>query len=262
VPALEALVAAHRAAHPADQAIRAIIVTNPSNPCGSNFTAQHVIDIAAATARMQVPIIADEIYAGMTFAGAKFVSFTNQTLSPALVAGGLAKQWVAPGWRLGWLLRHDPSEGKTLLANVWRGVVDVSAILIGPNALIQGALPTILAPGPEGAAHRRELNATLEAQAALCYEALVATKSLKPTKPQGAMYMLVRIPDVASIRPEFNIKDDVDFSARLMEAENVQVLPGTIFGIPGFVRIVFTKPPAQLREAVARMAAFADMITA
>lgn len=30
------------------------------------------------------------------------------TESPALIMGAISKRWLAPGWRLGWVIVHDP----------------------------------------------------------------------------------------------------------------------------------------------------------
>lgn len=43
----------------------AIIVNNPSNPCGSVYSRQHLLEILAVAERKKVPIIADDVYAGM-----------------------------------------------------------------------------------------------------------------------------------------------------------------------------------------------------
>lgn len=40
----------------------AIIVNNPSNPCGSVYNKQHLLDILQIAERHCLPIIADEIY--------------------------------------------------------------------------------------------------------------------------------------------------------------------------------------------------------
>lgn len=52
-----------------DKDTAAIIVTNPSNPCGSVFSRKHLQDIVDLAEWHQLPIIADEIYAGMVSPG-------------------------------------------------------------------------------------------------------------------------------------------------------------------------------------------------
>ena len=48
-----------------DDKTATFIVNNPSNPCGSVFSRQHLQDIVALAERRQLPIVADEIYSGM-----------------------------------------------------------------------------------------------------------------------------------------------------------------------------------------------------
>jgi tyrosine aminotransferase len=46
-----------------DDHTAAIVVNNPSNPCGSVFSKEHIQDILGVANKHKVPIIADEIYA-------------------------------------------------------------------------------------------------------------------------------------------------------------------------------------------------------
>ena len=46
-------------------AVSAMVVNNPSNPCGSVYSKQHLLDLLAIAEKHSVPIIADEVYAGM-----------------------------------------------------------------------------------------------------------------------------------------------------------------------------------------------------
>ena len=48
-----------------DESTAAIIINNPSNPCGSVFRRDHILDILDIAAHYYVPIIADEIYEHM-----------------------------------------------------------------------------------------------------------------------------------------------------------------------------------------------------
>lgn len=40
-----------------------IVINNPSNPCGSVYSREHIRDILRVVARLRLPIISDEIYA-------------------------------------------------------------------------------------------------------------------------------------------------------------------------------------------------------
>ena len=86
----------------------AIVVGDPSNPCGSVFSKQHLLDILAVAEKNSLTIIADEIYADLVFKGQH--SYPIASLSknvPVLTCGGLGKKYLVPGWRVGWILIHD-----------------------------------------------------------------------------------------------------------------------------------------------------------
>jgi tyrosine aminotransferase len=55
-----------------------------------------------------LPILADEIYADMVFSGQTFTPMARLSKNvPILSCGGLAKRYIVPGWRVGWIFIHD-----------------------------------------------------------------------------------------------------------------------------------------------------------
>ncbi|XP_025048015.1 tyrosine aminotransferase isoform X2 [Alligator sinensis] len=91
-----------------DEKTACLIVNNPSNPCGSVFSKSHLQKILAVASRQCIPILADEIYGDMVFADWKYEPIAVlSTNVPILSCGGLAKRWLVPGWRMGWILVHD-----------------------------------------------------------------------------------------------------------------------------------------------------------
>jgi tyrosine aminotransferase len=101
----------------------AIVITNPSNPCGSVFSKSHLQEIVRLAEKHYVPIIADEIYEHFVFPGKEYSSVSSLAKTvPVLSCGGLTKRFLVPGWRLGWIIIHDP-------ANVFGEVRKVRALL-------------------------------------------------------------------------------------------------------------------------------------
>eukprot|EP01108_Squamamoeba_japonica_P003791 TRINITY_DN3037_c0_g1_i1.p2 TRINITY_DN3037_c0_g1~~TRINITY_DN3037_c0_g1_i1.p2 ORF type:complete len:415 (-),score=224.52 TRINITY_DN3037_c0_g1_i1:30-1274(-) len=232
-----------------DENTRAILINNPSNPCGSVYSREHLLALLAFAEERRLPIIADEVYAHMAFGERKFVSLASlSTTVPVLSCGGLAKQFLVPGWRVGWLVLHDRND-VLKRGGVLDGVLRLSQVLIGANTLTQAALPRLLADTPADF-HKRTLS-TLERNATVMFDALAAVPALRPIAPQGAMYMMVGV-DV----DQLDIADDKLFCELLFSEESVFVLPGQCFQQPNYFRVVLCPPEPQLIEAAGRIAEF------
>ena len=77
-----------------DDDTAAVIVNNPSNPCGSVFSEDHLRDILEVCEQNKIPIIADEIYAHFVFDGNFYHSLSSLSVNvPILSCGGLTKRW-------------------------------------------------------------------------------------------------------------------------------------------------------------------------
>jgi len=125
-----------------DSKTRAILINNPSNPSGSNYSKQHLIDILSLAEKHHLPIIADEIYADMVFAGETFHPIASLTTEvPVLAVGGIGKQYVIPGFRVGWIMFHDR---KSRLQRVRAGCESLTHLIVGANTLAQACLPELL----------------------------------------------------------------------------------------------------------------------
>jgi len=231
---------------------RAIVVNNPSNPCGSVFDEAHLMDIISIAERNCIPIIADEIYEHFVFEGAKkrYVPMASLTKTvPILSCGGLTKRYLIPGWRLGWITIHDANNlFKT--GGVQHGLQSLSQRIIGSNTLVQGAISKILHETPES--FYKDTLSTIEFNAKLAFERLKRIPGLKPVMPEGAMYMMVGI-NMSSF-PDF--QNDLQVVEALVKDQSVFCLPGKCFNIANFFRIVLTVPKDMLIEACDRIEEF------
>ncbi|KAI9475029.1 hypothetical protein LPJ78_002870 [Coemansia sp. RSA 989] len=231
-----------------DSKTAAILINNPSNPCGSNFTKAHLRAILAVCEKHKIPLISDEIYADMVFSGQVFTPTATLTSTvPILTLGGLAKQWLVPGWRIGWILVHDRNNA---FAQVRQGLFALSTLINGPCAPIQAAIPKIFSEIPDS--YLPELNAQLESHARILESELRKAPGIEVIAPQGAMYVMVKL----NLKAFADIADDADFCHKLKWEENVEILPGECFAYPETARLVITPPKDKLHAATERINAF------
>eukprot|EP00189_Rhodosorus_marinus_P010630 CAMPEP_0184739176 /NCGR_PEP_ID=MMETSP0315-20130426/2018_1 /TAXON_ID=101924 /ORGANISM="Rhodosorus marinus, Strain UTEX LB 2760" /LENGTH=450 /DNA_ID=CAMNT_0027207729 /DNA_START=146 /DNA_END=1498 /DNA_ORIENTATION=- len=229
-----------------DSRTAAILINNPSNPCGSVYSERHLEEIASISRKRQVPIIADEIYNGFCFTGLDSPLMGSlRVKTPVISVGGISKKYLVPGWRLGWLVIHDADNA---LKKVRMALERLATLIVGPNSIVQTALPKILANVDEP--WFQGILSILEDNASLVYERLKLIPGIKADRPQGSMFMLV---NVRGVNP-----DDLTFARDLFDRQRIIVLPGTVFGVPGFVRITFSAPKHVLMEACDRLQEYCE----
>ncbi|XP_064641066.1 tyrosine aminotransferase-like isoform X3 [Lineus longissimus] len=232
-----------------DDKTTAIVVNNPSNPCGSVYKKKHLEEILAVAEKYKLPIIADEIYADMVFPGEEFHYMSTLTKEvPVLSCGGLAKRWLVPGWRCGWILIHDRHD--VFNEEIQGGLICLSMRILGPNTLVQGALPLILANTEQS--FYDETVTQIQKNAKLFYSAISKVPGLNPVMPQGAMYMMIGI----ELEHFPGMQTCEEFSERLVTEQSVFCLPGKAFNYPSYIRVVLTVPELQLKEACSRIKQF------
>src|SRR5215470_18984530 len=82
---------------------RGIVLINPNNPTGSVCTRQMLEDIAELARRHNLVIFADEIYDKLIIDDDPHFAMAKAAPDvPIVTFGGLSKNYLAPGWRIGW----------------------------------------------------------------------------------------------------------------------------------------------------------------
>ncbi|OMO96923.1 Reticulon [Corchorus capsularis] len=94
----------------ADENTMVMVIINPGNPCGSVYTDQHLKKVAETARKLGIFVIADEVYGYLTFGSNPFIPMGKfASVVPVLTLGSISKRWIAPSWRLGWILTCDPN---------------------------------------------------------------------------------------------------------------------------------------------------------
>src|SRR6202790_4672829 len=82
---------------------RGIVLINPNNPTGSVCTRKMLEQIAELARRHHLVIFADEIYDKLIMDDDAHVAMAAVAPDvPVVTFGGLSKNYLAPGWRIGW----------------------------------------------------------------------------------------------------------------------------------------------------------------
>lgn len=243
--------------HPSKHNIRAMVVNNPSSH-GVVFSEVHLLKLLDFCFKHRLPIVSDEVYGDLTFGSHVFHPMASIAAShgcrvPVITTSGLSKQFLVPGWRLGWAVFHDNQLGS--LRDVEAGAKKLAKLSNGTSHLQQSAIPALLSKSTPGLVNwKHTLRQTLEHQAKTLYSGLESCDSIEMVcQPQGSMYIIVGL-DID--RFGSRICNDVDFCHLLVQEENVFVLPGSSFGVPGTFRVAFTACVSTLEEASKRIACF------
>jgi tyrosine aminotransferase len=233
-----------------DSRTRAILINNPSNPCGSVYSAEHLRDVLRIAEKHRLPVIADETYLDMVFPPKRFVPCASLGVKvPILSVSSLAKMWLVPGWRVGWICIQD-LVGGSCLDEVRDAISRLTTIIVGANTIVQNAIPRIMKVPAKW--HYDEVTKVIEKHSRLFFDAFKKIDGISMEMPEGAMYGMVKI-DVERFK---DIKDDLQFSQMLVKEESVHILPGSAFLVPNYCRIVTSVPEDRILEACERIAAF------
>src|SRR6266496_1958103 len=217
---------------------RGIVLINPNNPTGALCTRQMLEDIAELARQHNLLIIADEIYDKLILDGGEQISIATVAPDvPVVTLGGLSKNYLAPGWRIGWgIVSGDAPAVKPYI----EGVAKLLRARLSANHPEQYAIKPAL-EGPQD--HLVEVIRKLSSRRDLTVNSCNATPHMSCVPPRGAFYAFPRI-DI----PE---GDDV-FVKELLLEKHILVVHGSGFGQkPGtrHFRIVFLPQEEVLTKA-------------
>lgn len=219
---------------------KALMVNFPNNPTGAVLERADVEAIADFALRHDLFVISDEIYAELTWGGKRHVSFASvPALRDRLVLHhGYSKAWAMTGFRMGYVCAPAWMMETILKIHQY-------TIMCASTASQYAALEAMRQPAEDMAPMLRAYE-----QRRNFLRAAFADAGIPMHNPTGAFYAFPRI-------ERFGIPSR-EFAVRLLDAENVAVVPGTAFGAcgEGFVRCSYATGMEQLKEAAARIARF------
>jgi alanine-synthesizing transaminase len=224
---------------------RGIVLINPNNPTGAVCSRRMLEAIAELARRNNLVIFADEIYDKLILDDDSHISLASVAPDvPIVTFGGLSKNYLAPGWRIGWgIVSGDAAAVKPYVEGVGRLLRSRLCANHPEQYAIKAALE-----GPQD--HLKEVTGKLRARRDLTAKWCGSTPRVSCVSPKGAFYAFPRL-DI----PE---GDDV-FVKELLVQKHVLVVHGSGFGQKKgtkHFRIVFLPDEPTLTTAYKGIAEF------
>jgi aminotransferase len=216
----------------------ALIFCYPNNPTGAVMDADALAPVAEFAREHDLTVIADEIYAALTYGGGHDSIATLPGMRErTVVIGGFSKAYAMTGLRLGYALA--PPEAIEAMNRIHQYTMlsaPTTAQFAGLEA-IRSCDDAVSAMRDAYDRRRRYVLARFREMGLSCFEA------------EGAFYVFPECPG-----------DDEEFAEELLTEEGVAVVPGSVFGEggEGHLRVSYATGMDELREATARIERFLD----
>lgn len=233
------------------QGVKAIIVCNPSNPCGKVFTEEELLFIGHLAEKYDAFVITDEVYEHIIYEPYKHICMAGLPgmYERTITCNSLSKTYSITGWRLGYLI--GPEE-------VIEGAKKVHDFLtVGAAAPLQEAATVGLNFGPE---YYKQLQQTYTEKKEYFLKGLDEI-GMEHTTPQGSYFVLIDISKYLA-KEQFKGYTDLEFCEWMIKNIGVAAVPGSSFfreDVNHLIRLHFAREKSTLDEALRRLAKLEEL---
>ena len=218
---------------------KALVLCNPSNPCGRVFTREELQVIADLAEKYDTYVITDEVYEHILYAPHQHTYFATlpgmweRTIS----CSSLSKTYSITGWRLGYIIAPEEI--------IERAKKVHDFLTVGCAAPLMEAVIPALNFGQD---YYDDLSAKYAHKRTLFLKGL-DDLGIAHTVPEGAYYIMLDI-------GEYGYESDLKFCEDLAAKVGVGAVPGSSFfreDVNHLIRLHFAKNDETLYEALNRL---------
>lgn len=233
------------------QGAKAIIVCNPSNPCGKVFSEEELMAIGSLAVKYDAFVVTDEVYEHMVYAPNKHVCMAALPgmYEHTITCNSLSKTYSITGWRLGYLI--GPEE----VIEAAKKVHDF--LTVGAAAPLQEAAVAGL-NFPESY-YQQLLKIYTEKRD--YFLAGLDRIGLEHNVPQGTYFVLIDIQKFLNL-PKFQGWTDLEFCEWMIQNIGVAAVPGSSFfkeEVNHLIRLHFAREKETIDEAMERLAKLQEL---
>ncbi len=237
----------------AQPGVKALILCNPSNPCGKVFKRDELEFIADLAKKYDFYVVTDEVYEYITFDDNEHICMTSLPgmFERTLTCNSLSKTYSITGWRLGYVI------GNAEAIEAARKVHDF--LTVGAAAPIQeAAFRALDSFGPE---YYADLKVKYQSKRDIFLKGLDEL-GIEHTNPEGTYFVMIDISKFLEL-DQFQGMSDMDFCEWMIKNTGVAAVPGSSFfrePINHLIRLHFAREDETLYESLRRLKKMADLL--
>lgn len=231
---------------------KAIIICNPSNPCGKVFREDELLAIGKLALKYDAFVVTDEVYEHMVYAPNKHICMASlhDMYDHTITCNSLSKTYSITGWRLGYLI------GPEYVIEAAKKVHDF--LTVGAAAPLQEAATAGLNFSED---YYKNLLKIYTEKRDYFLEGMDRI-GLKHNVPQGTYFVLVDISEYLEL-PQFKGYTDLQFCEWMIKNIGVAAVPGSSFfkeDVNYLIRLHFAREKETLDEALKRLEKMANLL--
>ena len=212
---------------------KAIILNSPSNPTGVVLNAESLASVKRAVLGKPIFVISDNVYNLLSYGPCPDLSLDSQLKEQLILCQSFSKPYAMTGWRLGYLVCPEYVMERLLL-------LSAGTIAAVPTFLQEAGLTALKQDvGPMREIYRRRRDYVTQR---------LKKMGLSFPEPQGAFYVFVDI-------RKFGMTSD-EFCTRLIKEGKLAAVPGSCFGVEGYLRLSYCYADQELKKGLDRLEAF------
>lgn len=212
---------------------KAVILNSPNNPTGTVLNEQSLAAVKAAVLGKPIFLVIDHVYSLLSYGPCPDLSLDGDLKEQTILCQSFSKPYAMTGWRLGYLVCPEyVMERLLLLSALTIAAVPTFVQEAGVRALEQDTSPM-----REIYRRRRDY-----------VTARLRRMNLEFPEPEGAFYVFVNI-------QKFGMTSD-EFCTRLIRKGKLALVPGSCFGVEGWVRLSYCYSQRELETGLDRLEEF------
>ncbi|MGB4589070.1 MAG: pyridoxal phosphate-dependent aminotransferase [Clostridiaceae bacterium] len=228
---------------------KAIIVNSPNNPTGTVYSKEELQSIADFCKKHDIFIISDEIYEPLIYGEEKHISIASlneDAYNRTVVINALSKAYAMTGWRLGYAA--GPKDLIKIMGNIQSHTTSNSTSFVQYAAVEalngdQSFIP--------------QMNEEFRLRRDYMVERADKIKGLDYIYPKGAFYLMLDVRYFIGKHFRGNIiKSSLDLADMLLSEYLVAVVPGSGFGLEGFLRLSYAINRESIKKGFDRIEEF------